>query len=337
MVPLVGGPGPRSRRWPSARSGEPAWDAGASGSSTPPTCPTSRAWPTRPPSPGGAGRDPPARDGDGAGGGAVMDGAEWEQGFVDSHRPDAVRILDFPHAVGYLAQVGRGGRGADDPCGGRPGWTTQCHELHRRPARVLGPRALRALLVAGGGAEPARARRSRPAWATWRSARAQIRVRRVRGGGLPDRERGGRERQQAGGRGAAEGGGHALGAGARQPDGGAADDRPQRPLGGSVAAARAQQRQQARARTAARRRARRAGEPAPPAAVPAPVALPVPVLTPAPGELGGRDGLPAAAAPAPVSAAPTGPRSTAANHPWRRGHLSRRPASLARQTTSAEL
>ena len=29
---------------------------------------------------------------------AVHDGAEWIQGFVDLHRPDAVRILDFPHA-----------------------------------------------------------------------------------------------------------------------------------------------------------------------------------------------------------------------------------------------
>jgi hypothetical protein len=36
---------------------------------------------------------------------AVADGADWCQAFVDLHRPDAVRILDFPHAVGYLAQA----------------------------------------------------------------------------------------------------------------------------------------------------------------------------------------------------------------------------------------
>lgn len=30
---------------------------------------------------------------------AVGDGAEWLQHFVDQHRPDAVRILDFPHAA----------------------------------------------------------------------------------------------------------------------------------------------------------------------------------------------------------------------------------------------
>ena len=33
----------------------------------------------------------------------VVDGAAWCQGFLDLHRHDAVRILDFPHAVGYLA------------------------------------------------------------------------------------------------------------------------------------------------------------------------------------------------------------------------------------------
>ena len=40
--------------------------------------------------------------------GAVMDGAEWEQGFLDYHHPQAVRILDFPHAgqrIGAIGQV----------------------------------------------------------------------------------------------------------------------------------------------------------------------------------------------------------------------------------------
>jgi hypothetical protein len=36
---------------------------------------------------------------------AVLDGARWLQELVDHHRPDAVRILDFPHAVAYLAQA----------------------------------------------------------------------------------------------------------------------------------------------------------------------------------------------------------------------------------------
>lgn len=34
---------------------------------------------------------------------AVTDGARWCQSFVDLHRPDAVRILDFPHAVEHLS------------------------------------------------------------------------------------------------------------------------------------------------------------------------------------------------------------------------------------------
>ncbi len=35
-----------------------------------------------------------------------MDGALWLQGFVDLHCPEAIRILDFPHAVGYLHALG---------------------------------------------------------------------------------------------------------------------------------------------------------------------------------------------------------------------------------------
>jgi hypothetical protein len=36
---------------------------------------------------------------------AVSDGAAWIQDFVDYHRPDAVRILDWCHAAQYLAAV----------------------------------------------------------------------------------------------------------------------------------------------------------------------------------------------------------------------------------------
>ena len=38
---------------------------------------------------------------------AVMDGADWQQGFVDYHRADAVRILDFPHAAQRISGVGQ--------------------------------------------------------------------------------------------------------------------------------------------------------------------------------------------------------------------------------------
>jgi hypothetical protein len=37
---------------------------------------------------------------------AVMDGSDWLRGFTDYHRPDAVRILDFPHAGEHIGQVG---------------------------------------------------------------------------------------------------------------------------------------------------------------------------------------------------------------------------------------
>jgi hypothetical protein len=33
---------------------------------------------------------------------AVTDGAGWIQGFIDLHRLDAVRILDFPHAAEHV-------------------------------------------------------------------------------------------------------------------------------------------------------------------------------------------------------------------------------------------
>jgi hypothetical protein len=35
----------------------------------------------------------------------VMDGADWLQGLLDLHRPDAVRILDFPHAAQRVSAI----------------------------------------------------------------------------------------------------------------------------------------------------------------------------------------------------------------------------------------
>jgi hypothetical protein len=37
---------------------------------------------------------------------APTDGAVWIQGFLDYQRPDARRILDFPHAAEYIAKIG---------------------------------------------------------------------------------------------------------------------------------------------------------------------------------------------------------------------------------------
>lgn len=38
---------------------------------------------------------------------AVNDGAEWLQNLVTCHAPAAVRVLDFPHAQGYIADAGK--------------------------------------------------------------------------------------------------------------------------------------------------------------------------------------------------------------------------------------
>ena len=69
--------------------------------------------------------------------GAVQDGSEWLQGFVDFHRSNAVRILDFPHAGGYVGKIGQATFGAESPAGAV--WLkAQLHELkHRGPDTVL--------------------------------------------------------------------------------------------------------------------------------------------------------------------------------------------------------
>jgi hypothetical protein len=69
--------------------------------------------------------------------GAVTDGAEWIQAFVDFHRPDALRILDFPHAGERVAKVGQAQFGEDTP--EMKAWLTcQLHQLkHNGPTSVL--------------------------------------------------------------------------------------------------------------------------------------------------------------------------------------------------------
>jgi hypothetical protein len=68
---------------------------------------------------------------------AVADGAPWIQGFLDLHCPAAVRILDFPHAVGYLAQAAQDAFGPGTAAAGA--WlATQAHDLkHGDPDEVL--------------------------------------------------------------------------------------------------------------------------------------------------------------------------------------------------------
>jgi hypothetical protein len=68
---------------------------------------------------------------------AVTDGAEWIQGFVDLHCPDALRILDFAHAAQRLAEIGHAVWGEGSAQAQQ--WTQQqCHALkHAGPRPVL--------------------------------------------------------------------------------------------------------------------------------------------------------------------------------------------------------
>ena len=69
--------------------------------------------------------------------GAVVDGAEWEQGLIDYHCPQAVRILDFPHAGQRIGQVAEAvwGEGSAQT----QQWTNErLHQLkHQGPDAIL--------------------------------------------------------------------------------------------------------------------------------------------------------------------------------------------------------
>jgi hypothetical protein len=89
---------------------------------------------------------------------AVSDGAPWLQGVVDVYRRDAVRILDFPHALEHVALAGGAAFGLAPP--GCHAWLAeQAHTLkHAAPEAVL--EALRALPVAAA-ADPTAAAQAR--------------------------------------------------------------------------------------------------------------------------------------------------------------------------------
>jgi hypothetical protein len=68
---------------------------------------------------------------------AVTDGAVWEQGFIDYHREDAARVLDFPHAAEYVAEMGKAvwGEGTETT---QKWLSEQLHTLkHEGPTDVL--------------------------------------------------------------------------------------------------------------------------------------------------------------------------------------------------------
>lgn len=55
---------------------------------------------------------------------AIMDGADWEQSFVDFHCPGAIRILDFPHAAEHINPIGEYLHGEHTP--ESQAWLQEC-------------------------------------------------------------------------------------------------------------------------------------------------------------------------------------------------------------------
>jgi hypothetical protein len=115
---------------------------------------------------------------------AVVDGADWEQGFIDLHCPDAVRILDWGHAAEHVVQAGQALFGVGTAATSE--WLgVQLHELrHGEPERVLHELRVRQEQLAAAGESPALAVvRGRLAYLEKR--RAQIRYAEFEAQGYP--------------------------------------------------------------------------------------------------------------------------------------------------------
>lgn len=82
---------------------------------------------------------------------AVQDGATWLQRFVELHRPDALRILDWPHAAEHLTTVAEAVFGVQTPRAQRVA------ERLRRWLWEEGPRRVLAILAGWQRACPGRA------------------------------------------------------------------------------------------------------------------------------------------------------------------------------------
>lgn len=114
---------------------------------------------------------------------AVQDGAPWLQGFIDLHRPDALRILDWPHAAQHLTDVAEAVFGVQ---------TARAHRVAERLRRWLweeGPPRVLAILAGWERAYAAPDHPQRPAVATavayFRERRAQLDYPAFRAAGWP--------------------------------------------------------------------------------------------------------------------------------------------------------
>ncbi len=116
---------------------------------------------------------------------AVSDGAEWIQGFVDVQRHDAVRILDFSHAAGYVAQVGEAvlGEGTAEL---KTWLAATLHEFkHDSPAKVLQTLQDMQHELEGGAASPETLDRVHSAINYLDKRRAQMDYARFQAAGYP--------------------------------------------------------------------------------------------------------------------------------------------------------
>jgi hypothetical protein len=152
---------------------------------------------------------------------AVQDGAVWLQGFMDFHRPDALRILDWPHAAQRLTAIAEPLFGVGTAAQSARGRAAAALAVDGRPP----PGAGRPGLL---GAPPARRGRGRGLPAR---AAGPARLSGLSPAGVAGRQWTGRERPQTRDAGADEAGGDALGARAGQRAAGAAPARPQWAMG----------------------------------------------------------------------------------------------------------
>ena len=117
---------------------------------------------------------------------AVVDGAEWQQGFIDLHRPDAVRILDWCHGAEHLSKAGQAAFGAGTAAASE--WLgVQLHQLKQgEPEEVL--RSLRALcrdMAPGQGTGDGAFKTVKGSLEYLEKRRAQIRYAEFRAQGYP--------------------------------------------------------------------------------------------------------------------------------------------------------
>jgi hypothetical protein len=114
---------------------------------------------------------------------AVGDGAVWLQGFVDVHRPDAIRILDSPHALEHLSEAAAACLGEGTAAAHAWGHAQRTELLTGDPALVL---AALAALEPAPGREPVAAAAVRDRTVGYFATRhEQIRYADFRAQGLP--------------------------------------------------------------------------------------------------------------------------------------------------------